>query len=406
MSSKGLASILCLGWVLFSPVVTQAQSDTWENATAITNGLTSGNNLSATTGSPTGSCTLMLNDVWYFYVAPCTGTAIATMCFPGGATFDCVVAAWFAPLACGAPRPGEIACNDDFCGLRSYVSFAVQAGKTYYLSIGGYAGDTGSFTLSLSCSTSAGPPPVNDTCTSAKPMNSTALLTGTTVGATSGGSDPVGTCGGMSKDVWYYFTAPQFETYVVTTCLPGADFDTVIAVWAGPGCALLTQIGCNDDACYPGGPGGLKSTVTFNAAAGATYRISVGGFGGDSGYFNLSLRPVSAMDLSIGLSAPGQIGFSVTQGPPNGTYFAALTLNQGNFPNGWFFGIDILGQDLGQQLLGSAPFWGPLSSCGNTFVGPFTGLPAGLTLYGVAFGFTTFGSMPVLISGPDSGTVQ
>lgn len=406
MTSKGLASILCLGLVLVSPVVTHAQSDTWDTATAITNGLTPGNNLSATTGTPIGNCGAMGSDVWYFYVATCTGTATASTCAPGSASFDTVIAAWFAPLPCGSPRPGALACNDDVCGLQSTVSFAVQAGHTYYVSIGGFSGATGTFTVSMNCSTAAGPPPPNNLCAGAAPMNYTALLTGTSVGATSGGVDPVGSCGAISKDVWYSFTAPQFDTYVVTTCLPGTDFDTVIAVWSGAGCGSLTQIGCNDDDCYPGGPGGLRSTVTFSAAAGATYRISVGGFAGASGYFNLSLRPVSAMGLSIGSFAPGTIGFVVTQGPPNGTYFAAFTLNQGNFPNGWFFGIDILAQDLGQQLSGSPPFWGPLGSCGSTSVGPFSGLPPGLQIYGVAFGFTTFGSMPVLISAPDSGTVQ
>ena len=409
MTPKALRSALCL--VLVSLLTHAARSqanDNWQNAIAISDGLTAGTNVGATTGSPVGSCGLMGQDVWYSYVATCTGTATASTCPPGTATFDTVVATWFAPLPCGTPRPGQISCSDDACGtVRSSATFSVLAGHTYYISVGGFAGAAGSFTLSVSCAASAGPAPANNTCANAVTLNSSALVTATNVGATSGLGDPVPAfpCNAMAKDVWYSFVAPQTQSFVVTTCLPGTDFDTMITVWTGAGCGSLAQIVCSDDDCYIGG-GSLRSTVRFNAAGGATYFISVGGYLGAAGYFNLLLSPIDAMDLFVNSSAPGNIGFSVTHGPPNGVYFAAFTGNAGNFPNGWFLGIDIGAGDLGQQLLGGFPFWGVLDACGNASVGPFNGLPSGVALYGVAVGFVAGQNVPVVVSPPDSDVIQ
>ncbi|HEX5050589.1 MAG TPA: hypothetical protein VFZ65_02345 [Planctomycetota bacterium] len=48
---------------------------------------------------------------------------------------------------CGALT--SIGCNDDTCGLQSSVSVPVTTGSTYYIRVGGYAGDTGTFTLNI-----------------------------------------------------------------------------------------------------------------------------------------------------------------------------------------------------------------------------------------------------------------
>jgi hypothetical protein len=410
MTSKTLAAALGFGLVLLAAPTARSQAnDNWQNAIAIGDGTTGGTTVGATTGSPIGACGSMGNDVWYSYVATCTGTATATTCPPGGATFDTVIATWFPPLACGAPRPGPISCNDDSCALRSSATFAVLSGHTYYVSVGGYGGATGLFTLSMSCSAAAGPPPAHDTCANAAPVNSSSLTAGTNVGATSGAGDPLpAACGAMAKDVWYSFVAPQSGPYVVTTCQPGTDYDTMLAVWSGAACGSLVPLGCSDDDCYLNSPGGgLRSTVHFTAIAGSTYHISVGGYLGGSGVFHLRLAPIGIMNLLMYSSAPGNIGFTLSYGPPNGTYFAAFTLIHGAFPNGWFLGIDIAALDLAQQLLGGAsPFWGPLNSCGQAAIGPFTGLPPNLSVYGVAVGFETGGTTPVVISDPESVTVQ
>jgi hypothetical protein len=72
--------------------------------------------------------------------------------------------------------------------------------------------------------------------------------------------------------------------------------------------------------------------------------------------------------------------------PGNGTYFLAVSLTAGAFPNGWFNGIDIGFADLISQVNFGFPFSGPTSSCGSSQVGEFCGLPSGLGLYAVALG--------------------
>lgn len=122
---------------------------------AIGNGLTNGTNVGATLSPvvPT-SCGTWGADVWYSYVASCTGTATIGFCPPGSSTIDTVLAAYSG--TCGALV--LLACNDDSCGLASQVTVPVTAGQTYIIRVGGYAGATGSFVLNISCTSQPQPP--------------------------------------------------------------------------------------------------------------------------------------------------------------------------------------------------------------------------------------------------------
>ena len=60
----------------------------------------------------------------------------------------------------------------------------------------------------------------------------------------------------------------------------------MLAVHTGNAVNSLTQRACNDD-FNPG----LQSSVKFNATAGTTYRIQVGGYNGASGSITLNTRP-------------------------------------------------------------------------------------------------------------------
>ena len=105
-----------------------------------------------------------------------------------------------------------------------------------------------------------------------------------------------------------------------------------------------------------------------------------------SQYVNLVERIQLALFVFT-TSGPGTVGFQVTGGPPGGLYFAAITLNQGNFPNGSFFGVDIGLQEIADEFNGGYPFAGPLSSCGDAYFGPASGLPSGLAAFGTALVF-------------------
>ena len=90
---------------------------------------------------------------------------------------------------------------------------------SYYCEFDGFSG-----TVVVSSGPAA---PPNDQCSSAVAMAEATLYTVNTAGATSTG-DPVPSCAGVSKGVWYTFTPAANALVAVTTC--GSDFDTVVSV--------------------------------------------------------------------------------------------------------------------------------------------------------------------------------
>jgi hypothetical protein len=99
----------------------------------------------------------------------------------------------------------------------------------------------------------------------------------------------------------------------------------------------------------------------------------------------------------------GSIQMDIANGPGSGGYLAAITLNAGAYPSGWFFGVDIPIAELGAEINLGFPFVGPLDGAGNITVGPFTGLPA-ITLYGVALGFPA-GTTPTVNTPPTTHSI-
>jgi hypothetical protein len=370
------------------------------------NTYTSGNTTAATTGFP--SACNSGKDVWYKFTAPYSGLAEFSTCafLLGSATFDTVITAWYwnTGWECTAngSNGGSFACNDDYCFSQSYLSFHVSYGATYYVSVGGWGGASGSFVLAFLASPDV---PPNDLCANAIPMTLNFLESGETFGAGAGGSDPVGSCGLMGKDVWYTFTAPWCGTYTLSTC-GMADFDTVIAVWQGT-CGALTQIACNDDNCTVPGSG-LNSTVSFAGVGGTTYYVSLGGFAGAAGDYAMSIAGTGAAPISLAFvhNGPGTVGYAVSNGPAFGLAFTAITLLPGAYPTGWFYGIDIAIPDLIAQWSTGFPFVTALgAACTTTTVGPFPFVPTGLTLYAVTAAVPSPGSPVAVVSAPASTVV-
>jgi hypothetical protein len=354
-----------------------------------------------------GGCAMIGADVWFVFTAPFTGTATASTCplFAGGgsANFDTVITIrqWSfnqcsqTVIAC---------CSDDAfgCGLSSHCVAPITIGQSYLVQVGGYTGLAGNYTLSLYCTPQI---PANDACANAVPVIPNSYYVGENFGATTG-PDPTGSCVNVQKDLWYSFSAPTNGLYTADTCYPTAfSFDTAIAVWQGT-CGALTQVACDDNGC-PGGQG--RSSATWCASAGTTYLISVGGANGSHGQFNFIVNPSvnPPMKLAFFNSGPGSLGFSITNGPLGGTEFTAMTFTQGAYPNAWFFGIDPSVPEVLDEWATGYPFTAPLSAlCGSVMVGPFLGLPAGLTVYAVSLGFApAAGGHPSKFSNPASGTV-
>lgn len=383
--AKDLALVL-----LLVTAVASAQ-DRCFNALPLLNGLTAGNNIGATTGSdPVMICGSAFKDVWYAYVAPCSGVVTVNTCNPS-TNFDTVLAAWEGSCGCNALL--LLDCNDDFCGTRSQITFTAAAGATYYVTVAGFNGASGSFTLSVTCVPGV---PTNDQCLGSIPIPFGRRIIGTNVGAT----QSAGIGCGPHADVWYSFVSGIFGAPItVTTCnsvVGGVTtFDTVIGVFSGA-CGSLTQVpgACNDDTC------GLQSSVTFIGGLNQYY-IQVGGFAGATGTFGLKVDQAALISLTFWDQGPGTIGYRIAGAFPY--YYLFATLNAGTFPNGWFYGIDLSFADLTNELAAGYPFHGPLSVCGTN--GPFGPLPSGLTVYAVALGATGAGAYPNAFGGPVSFTV-
>lgn len=113
------------------------------------------------------------------------------------------------------------------------------------------------------------------------PLTLPAKVTGANVGATTESGEPTGS--GFTRwgaTLWWTWTAPTNGPVQVDTL--GSDFNTMLGVYTGSAVNALTVVASNDNA--PGVSSG-PSLVTFNAVAGTTYQIVVGGiqgFGGGS----------------------------------------------------------------------------------------------------------------------------
>jgi len=241
----------------------------------------------------------------------------------------------------------------------------------------------------------------NDLCANAIAIVEGTPVAGSTVGATTG-PNPVA-CN-ATNDVWYSIALSCGAQYVASTCNLGTSFDTVLSVWNGTGgCAAPALVACNDNNCILAGQTNA-SRVTFTANAGGVYYVSVGGKLTTTGAFTLRVDLVPVMTLNFFHAGPGTVGYHVS-GPPLGTYFTAVSLTPGAFPFGWFYGIDLPLADIVAEYNAGPPFVGVLSLCGQDTVGPFGGLPSGLTVYAVSLGFAVGSQLPNFASNPATFTV-
>ena len=130
------------------------------------------------------------------------------------------------------------------------------------------------------------PVPANDDFENAISMSEAmeGSVVGTNIFATIESNEPLDVEWDAISTVWWKWTAPdngpvQFNTF-------GSDFDTILGVYTGESIDSLTLIDDNDDAKDSEG---YQSQVMFNAIAGTTYYIVVGGYE-DDGEGNISLN--------------------------------------------------------------------------------------------------------------------
>ncbi len=214
-----------------------------------------------------------------------------------GSDFDTVLGVY---TGSSVDALSEVASNDDsHSTVASSVTFAADAGVTYYIAVDGYDGAYGDVVLSVA---SPDADPANNYFADAIALNypeDTAF--GSNMGATWESGEPyhAGTGGGAS--VWWTLETPADQDVDINTL--GSDFDTVLAVYTGSYVDGLTEVARDDDSAKS-----LQSSVSFSATAGVTYYIAVDGYGGDTGsislnYFETPPVPVAEWPVAVALGA-------------------------------------------------------------------------------------------------------
>jgi hypothetical protein len=244
----------------------------------------SGTNKDATKelGEPNHAGEIGGASVWFQWTAPADGETTIETC---GSDFDTLLAAY---TGAAVNALTEVEGNDDVCGFQSSISFTAEEGQTYRIAVDGRNGATGLFSLQLRLA-----PPNDDFADAAIVAGDNGSVEGTNDGASVEASEP----GSVSGSVWYRWTAPSTGPATFMTC--GSPFDTAIAVYSGSTLGSLAFLAYSDDACD------LGSIAAFEATAGTTYSVAVGGCCGESGDFTLAWNrnpplPSSMTDPSIG----------------------------------------------------------------------------------------------------------
>lgn len=257
-------------------------NDDFAHAADLGNGLTasaSGSNLWATAEArePGRISGPAMASVWYRWTAPQSGVVTVQTC---DSNFDTTLAIFRGP-AFGAL--GLVAGNDDGCRRGSALRFFAIAGTAYRIAVAGHMAAQGSFELELRFLI----PPSNDDFANARDLGNrlTASASGTNRDATVEPREPNHHGRPAIASVWYRWTAPASRKIEIETC--GSDFDTVIAVYVGPGFDALRSVASNDDSgadrCRE------RSVLRFDSVAGTTYHIAVAGFSRAQGLIKFKL---------------------------------------------------------------------------------------------------------------------
>lgn len=356
-------------------------NDTLANAIVLpgVGAMTDQTNLGATVGGgdPVGSCGGIGADVWYSFTATTTGTLTLATCAieGGGATFNTVLTVFSAAFT-------ELACNNDACGgTQSYVEVSgLTAGTTVYVAVGGAAGVSGNFSLAAHEDAK----PANDEHTTA----SNILIPGgpynfTTFGSTSTLSTLLTSCPEVKNEQWFAFTAVEtgdISFLIEPTGGKMAPNDVSAAVVGPQPNTMSTAIFLLN--CVNDGGGGVTEKLSFGVCAGNAYCVAIGTPADEvKGDFGVKIN------YDFTLSTCGANKWGGGGAPVSTRYiFTGFSLNQGAFPNGWFFGLDVSILDLLNQFT----FGGPPFIVSPTAAGHFVVLPAGfvpplgITVYAVS----------------------
>lgn len=236
-------------------------------------------------------------------------------------TVDVVAGASYTFSTCGAGYDTQITLindgngnvegyNDDFCGLRSEITWTATFTGTLRVLIDEYfcSHNTTCTEISVTQNTAGsggggGTPPGCDVATA---VSCGSTVTGSTVGQSNSGLGTCSTAAGTGGMIWYTVTGDGNTWEVETT--GGSNYDTKIWVYEGS-CSALTCVTGNDD-----GGAGTLSLVSFGTTVGTTYYVIVGGFGGNEGTYEMTFTNDANCNACAPPAAPVTVDDDVCSG--------------------------------------------------------------------------------------------
>jgi hypothetical protein len=136
----------------------------------------------------------------------------------------------------------------------------------------------------------AAAPPANDSFAAALAIaGDRGSVDGANAGATKEPAEPEHAANAGGASVWFRWTAPRDGQFAFAT--GRSDFDTLLAVYTGPGLGVLAHVAADDDSGR-----GSTSEVSFRATGGTVYHVAVDGFLGKVGRVALDWRPAPPND--------------------------------------------------------------------------------------------------------------
>lgn len=206
---------------------------------------------------------------WWKWTAPAKQkVTVSTI----GSNFDTILAV-YTGSAVNALTQVKYNNNADATTTSSSVTFWGLPGVTYRIAVAGKgAKNAGVVHLTAALV------PTNTSAAQASPVavssSRPTFISGSNFDAPTEANEPAAK---GPDSVWWKFTAPSAGAYTIDTVgsmtRTGNPLDTKIAVYSGSAPSALTLVGADDDS----GPGAY-SKITFNAVAGGTYYLAVGGY--------------------------------------------------------------------------------------------------------------------------------
>lgn len=295
---QGLIEFTVSGEVTVS-VVERAPNDACADAQPVTEGVVSFTTLNSTTDGPalpspacnegTGNGVSFEKDVWFEYVAGCTGIVTISTC--DGSTLDTRLAVYgtgAATCSCPTDNTSFLDCSDDALGCgsgTSEIALSATQGECFTIRLGAPFGAEGTGSLTITCAP--------DMCQDASPLAVGSSIVGSTENTAL--NDNLGDvdCGtGLvdSPGVWYAVTGTG--RLMTASLCNGASYDTRLTVYEG-GCAGLSCVADANDTCS--GSGSVEF-VRWCSTPGVEYLILVHGAGGASGTFSLQVTDQNCDD--------------------------------------------------------------------------------------------------------------